>query len=542
MRKTSGFIGVLTLVLLPGSLAFGASVTGTVKAPDGAPFRGAFVQAQNSATKIMVSVLSDRMGHYRIENLPAGQYQLQIRAVGFRADPRAGVNLGADQNAAYEFALQKDMVRWSDLSQYQGVKLFPDAQGITVLKGKEILAGRCFACHGFETRMASVKRDKDGWTDRVNYMRGAMHFFLDSAEPFTDQNAADVTSYINLLFGENSVLPPSPTDMPGYKNLVRSFGDDAMNIVYVEYQVPAPNRMPWSAVPDKDGNFWMPYYGAANRIGRLDPKTGAVLEYRVPNQGTAAIHSAVPAADGSVWLTEQGANKLGRWDPLTKTITEYQDSYLPGKEGVTRGGQKHTLRVDRQGRVWATGTPLTMFDPKAGKFTQIKEVPTAYGLALDKDDNLWFAEYTKDGKIGKVDAKTLHVTKWALPTVDARPRRIVIDSDGTVWFAEFRTGGIGRFDPKTETIKEFALPGPSLEVTPYALGIDKNHSIWYSSERLDVIGNLDPKTGHVTEYPFPQSENTMREFFADAQGRMWFGSPANNKVGYFYLAGEAATH
>jgi streptogramin lyase len=79
-------------------------------------------------------------------------------------------------------------------------------------------------------------------------------------------------------------------------------------------------------------------------------------------------------------------------------------------------------------------------------------------------------------------------------------------------------------------------------VTPYALGIDKNHTIWYSSEHLDVIGNLDPKTGLVTEYPFPQSENTMREFFADAQGRMWFGSPANNKVGYFYLAGATASH
>ena len=89
MRTTSGFIGVLTLVL-QGSLAFGATVTGTVKAPDGAPFRGAFVQAQNSATKIMVSVLSDRMGRYRIENLPAGQYQLQIRAVGYRADRNGG--------------------------------------------------------------------------------------------------------------------------------------------------------------------------------------------------------------------------------------------------------------------------------------------------------------------------------------------------------------------------------------------------------------------------------------------------------------------
>ncbi|HZI31104.1 MAG TPA: hypothetical protein VFF11_02115, partial [Candidatus Binatia bacterium] len=342
------------------------------------------------------------------------------------------------------------------------------------------------------------------------------------------------TSYIDLLFGEHSVLPPSPENMPGYKTLVRRYPDEAMQIVYVEYRIPKANRMPWSAVEDNKGMFWIPYYGAANRIGRLNPKTGAVDEYRVPNETTAAIHSAVPATDGSVWLTEQGANKLGRWDPLTQKITEYQDAYLPGREGVTAGGDKHTLRVDAQGRVWATGRPMTVFGPKTGKYTRFSEIPTAYGLALDKDGNCWFAEYAQDGQIGKIDGKTLKVTKWKPPTPDARPRRIQIGADGTVWFAEFKSGAIGRFDPKTQSFKEFPLPGP--EATPYALGVDPAGAVWYSSEHMDVVGRLDPNTGKVTEFPFPQSENTMREFFSDSQGRLWFGSPANNMVGYFYLA------
>jgi len=533
MRAAASLIGLLTAILL-SSAATGATLTGTVKGPDGAPFRGAFVQAQDAATSILTSVLTDRAGQYRIPNLAAGTYQLSVRAVGFRADPRGAVVLAATQNAASEFALKQDKVHWNDLSQYQGSVLFPAVEGGTILRGKEILIGRCFACHGFQTRMASVKRDADGWRDRVNYMRGAMHFFLDSAAPFTDHDADDVTSYINLLFGERPVLPESPSEMPGYKNLVRTFPDEAMRIVYVEYQVPTRGRMPWSAAPAKDGSFWIPYYGAANRIGRLDPRSGKIVEYRAPNEGTAAIHSAVPANDGSVWFTEQGANKLGHWDPATQKITEYPDTYLPGREGVTRGGDKHTLRVDASGRVWATGRPLTMFDPKTQKYTKFSEVPSAYGLVLDRDQNLWFAEYTENGQIGKVDAKTLKVTKWPLPTKDARPRRIQIDTDGTVYFAEFKSGAIGRFDPKTEKVTEFPLPGP--EATPYALGIDNSHTIWYSSEHLDVVGNLDPKTGRVIEYPYAHSENTMREFFADEQGRLWFGSPANNKVGYFYLA------
>jgi streptogramin lyase len=53
---------------------------------------------------------------------------------------------------------------------------------------------------------------------------------------------------------------------------------------------------------------------------------------------------------------------------------------------------------------------------------------------------------------------------------------------------------------------------------------------------MDVIGRLDPKTGEVTEFPMPHAENTMREFVTDDKGRFWYGSPANDRVGYFYLA------
>ena len=94
-----------------------------------------------------------------------------------------------------------------------------------------------------------------------------------------------------------------------------------------------------------------------------------------------------------------------------------------------------------------------------------------------------------------------------------------------------RGGKIGRFDPKTETFKEFQLPGP--EPSPYALGIDRTHMIWYASHEQDTIGRFNPETGEVTEYPFPHSEISMREFFLDSQGRMWYGSPANDRIGYF---------
>ena len=281
MRLMLG-VGSLVAAMSP---ADAATITGTVTGPDGKPFRGAFVQARNLMTKITVSVLSDNAGKYRVENLPAGDYRLQMRAVGFKADPKSGITLAAEENRTQDLSLQQGVVRWSDISMHQGKKLLPEA------RGKEELFAHCMACHGFESRMAAVVRDEDGWRDRVGYMREAMGFFImDRRFGFNDQKFENVVYYINQMFGEDSKLPKSPADLPQYQSEVRPISDEGLKIVYVEYDTPGPNRMPWSAHPGKDGTFWVPYYGRANKIGHLNPVTGEMKEYPVPNIGPAAIH------------------------------------------------------------------------------------------------------------------------------------------------------------------------------------------------------------------------------------------------------------
>jgi virginiamycin B lyase len=305
--------------------------------------------------------------------------------------------------------------------------------------------------------------------------------------------------------------------------------------VYVEYDMPGPGRMPFSAAPDKNGYLWIPNFGVANKITRLDPKTGEMQDFSVPNVGTASIHSAVPAPDGSVWLTETDANKLGRWDPNTQKITEYQDYYLPGKEGTVEGGSKHTVRIDPSGNAWSSGGPLTKFDPETRKFTHFEDIPFAYDVKPDKNGDVWFTA-SGANKIGRVDGKTLKISLWTMPTPKSFPRRMEIASDGIVWIGEFNAGKMARFDPKTQTFTEYSLPGP--EPTPYSMGFDADGYLWYNSHDMDELARFDTKTGNVIEYPVPHSEIAMREFFRDAQGRMWYGTNPNNKVGYFYLANK----
>jgi len=526
MNTRSKFSTLAALVVL-SSVSYGATLTGTVKGPDETALAGVFVQAQNQKINMTFMALSDSQGHCRLEKLPPGNYNLSTNIAGYRGESRTGVTLTADQNASFDFSLRKSPVRWNEISIYQARKLWPASAA------KEKLFSTCFTCHGFQTRMASVPRDADGWRSRVRYMQDAMKFSL--ADRLNNQQAEEIAAYLTSLFSEHSVLAKSPEDVPGYKETLRPFSGEAMNITYVEYNMPSFSRMPFSAAPDKNGTLWIPNFGVANKISRLDPRTGEMQDFLVPNIGTAAVHSAVPATDGSVWLTEQGSNKIGKWDPATQKIVEFQDAYLSGKLGYG-AGSKHTVRLDPDGNAWASGNPLTKFDRKTNKFTRFDDIKCTYDVKEDKNGNIWFTQCDTH-QIGMVDWKTLKVSQWSPPTPKSFPRRMQIAADGIVWFGEYNAGKIGRFDPKTEAFREYPLPGP--EPTPYGLGIDAEGYIWYSSYTMDVIGRFDPRTGKTVEYPFPHSENTIREFFLDAQGRMWYGSPSNDRVGYFALAAGA---
>ena len=190
---------------------------------------------------------------------------------------------------------------------------------------------------------------------------------------------------------------------------------------------------------------------------------------------------------------------------------------------------KHTIRITPDGMVWSTGG-LSRFDPKSGTFTHIPEVPNVYGIAVDPQSNILVRGEHQGRKFGKVDAKTLQVTKYVTPTTQ-RPRRIQVDSDGMVWFAGPTAGRSRASIPRRRRSR-------SLRCRAACHALRARHR--YRAQNLVLIGLAGrarparSDTGTVIEYPMPFLENGMRDFFLDAEGHVWFGSPANNKVGYFY--------
>ena len=164
MQRQSKFLALTAFIAFLSSVCYGATITGTVKGADGAAVTGTFVQAQNTKTKMTFIALSDSQGHYRGRMCRPG-------TTGSRPGPSATAPIRdrdqPDRRSEYFRGHRADkkpgaMERDFGLSGEQAVACF-------ARKGK--IFANCFTCHAFQTRMASVRRDQDGWKDRVAFMR-----------------------------------------------------------------------------------------------------------------------------------------------------------------------------------------------------------------------------------------------------------------------------------------------------------------------------------------------------------------------------------
>jgi len=258
-KKVAGFLGLLTLLCCcsVGYAATGGTLSGTIKGPDGAPFRAAFVRVRNVNTKMTMMVLSDKNGQYFTDSLPAGTYEVWATAIGYKCDParRPDVKVEDGKNQTVGFNMQKSMVEWASMTKYQAGTLLPDAPG----KGQFLQ--ECFNCHAFSL-MASVGRhDHDGWMQAINLMNVLK---VANIKP----NIADMAAtYLAYAYGpDTTVTPESPAQLPAYQKIKQEgdyFSDDALRIAWVDYELTGdPRDRPGVAKQDKDGNMWFEDRGA----------------------------------------------------------------------------------------------------------------------------------------------------------------------------------------------------------------------------------------------------------------------------------------
>jgi virginiamycin B lyase len=121
-----------------------------------------------------------------------------------------------------------------------------------------------------------------------------------------------------------------------------------------------------------------------------------------------------------------------------------------------------------------------------------------------EDTPAWLASINlSDGPNWRYSLKTLPrltgestkaiITEYDLPRENIEPHDVIVDRDGIVWFSEFDTQALGRFDPKTGQVKEFPIPvtRPGFPEGSLDLEFDEEQNLWLSMMHQTGLAKFD---------------------------------------------------
>jgi virginiamycin B lyase len=117
------------------------------------------------------------------------------------------------------------------------------------------------------------------------------------------------------------------------------------------------------------------------------------------------------------------------------------------------------------------------------------------------------------------------ITEYDLPKRTRQPHDVIVDSEGTVWYASFGEPVLAKLDPRTGETKEYPIPvlkpggiNGNLDVE-----FDQDQNIWIAMTYQAAVAKFDKKTEKFRIYSLPPELN------ADYR-ELTFVSPAHSKV------------
>lgn len=382
----------------------------------------------------------------------------------------------------------------------------PDGPGMAMVEAT------CAKCHGLNLITNSFGFTRDEWVRLYSSM---------VALPQNESNA--IADYLAKNFPEKPNIPKAVI-IPG-----------PVQVTIREWLAPTLGQRPHDPLAARDGSIW--WTGQyQSRLGRLDPRTGAMKEYPLdtPNSGP---HGLVEDQNGNIWYTGINVAEIGKVDPKTGAVTEYK---VPPP-----ARNPHTPIIDQKGMLFFTTQSghVGRLNTATGEF-KIGKTPTdgtyPYGIQVNSKGIPWYVDF-RGNRIGSVDPVTMEIKEYTLPNPDARPRRIALTPDDVVWYTDYARGYLGRFDPSNGQVKEWPTPGGP-NSRPYGIAT-VGDVVWYSESGVkpNTLVRFDTKTERFQTWAIPTGGHVVRNMMATRDGNLVLANSGINRVALVEVRGTRST-
>ncbi len=532
VRKTNGLLLAVALGSVGFLLAFAIhtraklapaafSLTGVVRSQAQRPMEGVLVKAKRGT--ITITVVSDEQGRYAFpaDKLSPGTYMLGVRAVGYKL-PNSNVGVTVTSQGSTKNLTLTEVAKTQEAEQLQPAEWL---MSVPSEIGQKHELTSCLGCHNITLPMQS-SYDAAGFLIAIERMRG-WDPSASVADPIAlpyrvgprprDGALAKYLASVNLSSGRK-------TWSFDFKTFPRPAGE-ATKVIYTEYDLPRANAEPHDVELGPDG---MIYYidFAQPMAGRLDPRTGATKEWRLPvfrpGFPAGSLDMAIDK-DGNLWIARLFQAGVAKLNVKTGLVTDYP---IP-KQYANAHSRTAFIAIGPDGAIWFDDTAnrrLYFLNPATGKMVGYPAYPgwtwswrTDPGLGQDGGHNHFMYGVTVDSlgfgywadignrNIGKMDPRTGKTTLYPTPTAASAPRRMHVyagpGGDDVIWFAENDAHRIGAFNTITHEFKEWNDTLAWDE--PYDVVRDGYGYVWTGGMPTDYVTRLNPQTGEMEHYLIP---------------------------------------
>jgi streptogramin lyase len=486
---------------------------GVVHTANGIPLEGIMVQliAPNA---VRTTVTSNQDGQYEFPQLLPGSYTLRIaRPLEFLAYQREAVRVdngvGLD-DIVLQRRSETDLLPPTDdvLAQLTGSEWLWNLPGSA--EEKQTFGRTCGeGCHGYDQIMRN-RYDERSW--RLILFR-MLHY---SGSPLIVRGRSRgepgqedmVVKWLARVRG-----PDSP--MAKVRTFPRAHGP-ATNVVVTEYELPHVLLATHDVSGDSKGNIWYSSHRTPF-MGKLDPRTGIVTEYQVPPTPAGSLpgtHRIQVDKNDIVWASENWAHYLVRFDPKTETFSK---AAIPGTEPPNVPGFGN-FSIGPDGGVWfARNKAVQKFDANGKLLGRVPFTITQgnpYDNIISEDGRFWSGGSAAGGgdTIELMDTQTNKLVEVRSVSHDSTSARGGFDAQGNPWYGG-RGGALLELDAKAGQIREYWPPVPY--VTFYEAMPDKRGEVWAGGLHGGRMLRFNPKSDHWTEYVLPEPYSHDRRTWID---------------------------
>jgi virginiamycin B lyase len=121
-------------------------------------------------------------------------------------------------------------------------------------------------------------------------------------------------------------------------------------------------------------------------------------------------------------------------------------------------------------------------------------------------------------------------TEYDLPRETIEPHDVIVDAQGIAWYSSFGEQYLGRLDPKTGAVREFAIAQVKDGFPTGLLGLraDRDGNLWLGNMYQAQILKFDRKTQKFTTWKLPPEQNIdaaqinmVSPQYAHVDGKVW---------------------